>query len=88
MHSPEDATVVKSRPMIENNVNSVLLKLNSVRNFQKINDKRSFSEKIPKLVWRGQVNRTWRKEFVEKYWNHKHCNVGHVNHQTNLLPFE
>ena len=64
VHVPDAPTIVKSRPILPNNANSVLLRLNSVRNFQRTADNQRFADKKPMLVWRGQVHRPWRRDLV------------------------
>lgn len=74
---PETPTFVKSRPINNENKNSVLLKLNSVRHFLFYDDKRPFSSKKPMAVFRGMVYRPHRRDFVEKYHNSSLADVGH-----------
>ena len=52
---PEAPAIVKSRPISDNNMNSVLLKLNSIRHFLFIKDPFDFYAKKDKLVWRGNI---------------------------------
>ncbi|WP_232451442.1 hypothetical protein [Histophilus somni] len=54
-HIPEQPTLVKSRPIFvgEENANSVILKLDSVRHFYIYPDPFNFSQKLDKLIWRG-----------------------------------
>lgn len=81
--NPEEYAITKSRPISENE-RSVLFKLNKVRHFKQyaINDKKKFSEKTNKLVWRGEMNQNvWgfrryeRIKFLEKYYGHEMMDV-------------
>lgn len=79
-HIPDFPTILKSRPIGNNNANSVLLNLDKVRHFMFVNDKKSFLDKKDMLVFRGAVTQPHRKRFLEKYFDHPLCNVGQVNH--------
>ncbi len=79
---PEEPSFVKSRPVSENNQNSVLLKWNKVRHFIFVkNDLLTFSEKKSMLVGRGSVypSQPQRMRFLEMYINHPLCDVGQSN---------
>ena len=79
---PEQPTFVKSRPIADNNANSVLLKWNKLRHFMFIKKEHStFLEKKNMLVSRGKVHKTQphRIKFMEQYYNHPMCNIGRVN---------
>lgn len=79
-HIPDFPTILKSRPIGNNNANSVLLNLDKVRHFMFVNDKKPFRNKKDMLVFRGAVTQPHRKRFLEKYFDHPLCNVGQVNH--------
>jgi len=72
-------TIIKARPILGNNQNSVLFKLNKRRHFKWVNDKTSFKEKQNKLVWRGGAYWPLRKNFVTQFYHHPLCNVGQTN---------
>lgn len=74
-HIPSQASIVKSRPISDNNQNSVLLKLDSVRHFYTVNDSLKFEDKIDKMVWRGASHQKHRIEFLQKFHNHPLCDV-------------
>jgi len=78
---PNSPSIVKSRPISTLNENSILLKLNAVRHFIFVKDLKPYTKKMNKVVWRGNVWKTQpqRIAFLEKYYNHTYCNVGHVN---------
>ena len=79
---PSQPTFVKSRPILHNNANSVLLKWNKLRHFMFIKkEQKTFLEKKNMLVSRGKVHKTQahRIKFIEKYFKHPMCNIGSVN---------
>lgn len=83
-HIPENPSFVKSRPISEDNENSVLMKLNAVRHFIFVDDKKAFEEKKDMLVWRGKAYRDHRQEFLKEFHNHPLCNVGQTNTKGDL----
>ena len=48
-------SIVKSRPIMGNNENSVLLNLDKVRHFVFLRDKREFVKKENKAIFRGKI---------------------------------
>lgn len=78
---PSEPEIVKSRPIAGENAKAVLLKLNKVRHFVFVNDKRKFEAKQFKLLWRGNIftHQKNRIDLVAKFHNHPLCDVGHVN---------
>lgn len=80
-HIPNTPTIVKSRPISDDNQNSVLLKLNKIRHFIFIDDKTPFDSKSPQLVWRGNVldNQVSRQIFLQNHFNKSKYDIGHVN---------
>lgn len=76
---PDFPTIVKSRPVGDQNANSVLLNLNKIRHFIFVNDKKPFDSKKDMLVARGTVYQAHRTRFLEMYFKHPICNVGQVN---------
>ncbi len=75
-HVPEAPTFLKSRPINNQNQNSVILKLNAIRHFQFINDKLSFRDKKDMVAWRGVGYQPHRKKVIEQFYNHPLCNIG------------
>lgn len=78
---PEVPSIVKSRPINNNNSNSILLNLNKVRHFVFVNEKKTFFNKKNILIWRGNI---WKYQpqrvlFFEKHHNNPLCNIGHTN---------
>lgn len=73
---PEEPTIVKSRPIGDENRNSILLKLNKVRHFFFVDDPVPFSEKEHKIVFRGDANgKPGRIRFFEKWFGHPLCDL-------------
>ena len=78
-HVPDFQTIVKSRPIGDQNANSIILNLDKIRHFIFVNDKTQFADKKDMLVGRGAVSQPHRKRFLELYFNHPLCNIGQVN---------
>lgn len=76
---PATPTLVKSRPIRQDNQNGVLLKLNRLRHFVFVDDRRPFADKLDQVVWRGRAYQEHRKAFLRKYYAHPRCNVGHYH---------
>lgn len=75
---------VKSRPVAkEEHTRSALVKLDSVRHFSFLTDKRNYADKKPMLVFRNVVrNQPHRTRFLELYHNHPMCDAGQVNNDS------
>lgn len=80
---PDQPSIVKSRPIAEDNSNSVILNLDKLRHFNFINDTKSFETKKNMLVGRGVLRREHRIRFYEMYFNHPLCNLGQINRERN-----
>lgn len=84
-------TLVKSRPVVGDFSESVLLKLDSVRHFRFINDHIPFSEKKNMIVSRNVVRQPHRILFLKKTYGDPMCDVGQVNVDTDhpewIKPF-
>lgn len=77
---PELPSIVKSRPIAGDNENSVVLNLDKVRHFVFLDDKKKFTEKDNKLIFRGKISdKLRRREFVEMYINHPMCDLGETS---------
>lgn len=76
---PQTPSFLKSRPISNNNQNSVLLKLNKIRHFIFVNDTTPFEDKKDMLVWRGKCYREHRQKFIQQFYNNPLCNVGQTN---------
>jgi len=78
---PPSPALVKSRPIGDDNANSVLFKLDRLRHFDVnvLADTERFRDKKPAAVWRGSLNNEKRKALVARYGNHPSCDIGHVS---------
>jgi len=83
-HIPEIPSIVKSRPIADNQKNSILFKLNKVRHFTYTNDSNQFADKKNILIGRGAVTIKHKKRtsFYEMYFNHYLCDLGQINKNT------
>jgi hypothetical protein len=73
---PKQASFVKSRPISDNNHNSVLLKLDSVRHFQFLNDPFSFEAKMDKAIFRGCCHQQHRRAFLDRCFGIANTDIG------------
>jgi hypothetical protein len=78
---PPIPSIVKSRPIGNQNTNSVLLNLNKIRHFIFVKDSKCFTNKKNVLLWRGNLwdYQPQRVQFFEKHFNNPICNIGQVN---------
>ncbi|MDO4801879.1 MAG: glycosyl transferase family 90 [Prevotellaceae bacterium] len=86
---PEIPSVVKSRPILPGNDNSVILKLDSARHFVFLKDKINYHDKQNKIIFRGQAYNDHRRKFMEMYFNHPMVDAGvPEKHHYAELPIE
>lgn len=76
---PPTPAFVKSRPIMGENRNGVLLKLNKVRHFTFVNDELPFAKKKNMLVWRGKAGVVGRVEFVRQHFSNPLFDIGQTN---------
>mgnify|MGYP006146255137 CR=1 FL=1 len=88
LHINSYPTLFKARPLVVNNQNSVLFKLNKKRHFYFVNDILSFDQKLDKMVWRGGAYQENRKRFVEMFWNHPLFEIGQTNKPVQDVPWQ
>ena len=83
-HSPEIPSIVKSRPINENNQNSILMKLNKIRHFTYTKDSNKFDNKANKLIGRSAITKKHKKriDFFKMYFNNDLCDLGAINKDT------
>jgi hypothetical protein len=74
----DSAAVCKSRPICDDNQNSVLLKLDKFRHFRWPADPVRFADKKKAAVWRGSLQNPLRQTLVRAYRDHPRHNIGHV----------
>lgn len=80
---PEYPSIVKSRPLTEDNTNSVVMKLDKIRHFIFVKDKIPFSAKKDMAIFRGKVKgKDSRRQFMQMYFNHPMCDLGDVSKDT------
>lgn len=78
---PAYPAVVKSRPTGGDNRNSVLLNLDKIRHFVFLKDRKAFTEKEDKIIFRGEAHgKPNRIDFINRYVNHPMCDVGDVGY--------
>lgn len=82
-HVPEEPSIVKSRPIQGENQNSVILKLNKIRHYIFVDDKKAFESKRNILIGRAVVKLPPRIRFYEMYFNHPLCDLGQINKNKN-----
>jgi hypothetical protein len=80
---PDEPTIVKSRPIYGDNECSVILKLNKIRHYIFVEDKKTYGTKKNMLVGRSVVKLQPRISFFEMYFNHPMCDLGQINHNKN-----
>lgn len=77
-HIPNTPSIVKSRPISEENQNSVLLNLDKVRHFTWVKNDKAFYQKKNMLIGRGAIYQQHRYDFYKKYFHHPLCDLGAV----------
>lgn len=83
---PAEPAVVKSRPIMEANQNSVLLNMDKVRHFVFLKDPIPFSQKCDKVIFRGEIDgKPGRIRFMERWFGHPICDAGDVG-STSTYP--
>lgn len=78
IHIPSTPSIVKSRPISEENQNSVLLNLDKARHFVWIKNDKPFHQKKNLLIGRAAIYQKHRFDFYEKYFSHPLCDLGSV----------
>ena len=74
---PDVPSLTKSRPIEGDNANSVILKMDRIRHFIRINDKVPFSDKRDVAVFRGKVpGKEKRERFFSQYFGHPIADLG------------
>lgn len=80
---PSEPSIVKSRPITEGNENGVILKLNKIRHFIFVHDKKAFTAKKDITVFRGKIKgKEQRVRFFEMYFGHPMCDLGDTGRDT------
>lgn len=79
---PELPTLVKSRPILGPNENSILFKFNKIRHFTFTDDRKGWATKKDALIGRANVKQEHRRAFYRKYFEHPLCDLGQINKNT------
>jgi len=73
---PKVPSIVKDRPIQDDNSNAVLMKLDKFRHFNMPADTMRFADKRPAVVWRGELNNPIRTLFLKAVRDLPFCDVG------------
>lgn len=80
-HVPNMPSLVKSRPISENNANSVVMPLDVLRHFHFPPDALRWEDKRPAAVWRGMLNcQERRARLVALYRESKFHDIADIKH--------
>lgn len=79
IHVSDVPSLVKSRPILGDNTNSIVLNMEKIRHFRFLNDTKQFVNKKNILIFRGQIFQPHRFRFMEMYYDHPMCNIGQIN---------
>ncbi|MGX8695659.1 MAG: glycosyl transferase family 90 [Prevotella sp.] len=83
-------SIVKSRPIHEENSFNVMLNLEKVRHFLFVNDKKPFTEKKDMAIFRGKIGQQTgrpdhikmnRYDFAKQFFGHPMFDIGAIGHQ-------
>lgn len=62
------------------------MKLNKIRHFIFVRDKKKFTEKKDMAVFRGKVtDKEQRIKFMKMYFGHPMCDLGDISRDTSIL---
>lgn len=82
---PSVPSIVKSRPLVDDNEYSVLLNMDKVRHFIFVNDKKSFEQKKNMAVFRGKIGvpgspmfKENRYRFMKQFMGNPLCDLGEI----------
>ncbi|UVK44884.1 lipopolysaccharide biosynthesis protein [Mesorhizobium sp. AR07] len=73
---PKVPSIVKDRPIRADNGNAVIMKLDKFRHFHMPADATAFADKLPAVVWRGDLNNPIRTRFLEAVRELPFCDAG------------
>jgi len=76
---PKTPTIVKARPIDGDNANAVLLKLNRVRHFRVVEDRKRFADKLDSAVWRGKASQPHRQTLLANCHGKPGCDVARID---------
>lgn len=76
---PPFPSIVKSRPIAGDNANSVVMKLDKVRHFTYVDDRKPWADKKPMAIFRGKCGTIDRRvRFMEMYFGNPLVDAGDV----------
>ncbi|ABK89043.1 lipopolysaccharide A protein [Francisella tularensis subsp. novicida] len=84
---PQQPTFVKSRPIADDNQNSIILKLDKLRHFSLFEDNQKFEDKLNMAVFRGACHQPTRQYFIENYYNLPNTNFGDTRKESIGQPY-
>jgi hypothetical protein len=73
---PGVPSIVKDRPIVADDSNAVIMKLDKFRHFNMPVDATCFADKLPAVVWRGHLNNPLRTQFLEAVRGLSFCDAG------------
>ncbi|MBZ9675132.1 glycosyl transferase family 90 [Mesorhizobium sp. ES1-1] len=73
---PDVPSIVKNRPICADDGNAVLMKLDKFRHFHMPGDATPFADKLPAVIWRGDLNNPIRKRFLNAVRGLTFCDAG------------
>ena len=77
IHTPDVPSIVKSRPIGDDNANAVLLNLDKIRHFVFLDDRIPFTDKSDKAIFRGDVRtKSNRLAFMQRWFGSTICDAG------------
>ena len=81
IHVPAVPSIVKSRPLVDNNINSIVLKLDKNRHFLFVNDYKSWREKRDIAIFRGDLGfyKPNRDLFMKRWVGHPMVDAASTN---------
>jgi hypothetical protein len=84
---PEVPAFVKSRPILSENSNSIILKLNACRFYEFAHDRLDFKDKKPIAVFRGACHRPHRQIFIDQTYRYPNTNIGDTRSSEKSKPY-
>ena len=87
-HVPNVPTIIKSRPLVENNQNSVVLKMEKVRHFLFVDDQKPWRNKKNVAIFRGDLGarKQNRDVFMERFANGQSPMVDAASTSVRFIP--
>lgn len=83
---PEYPSFVKSRPIVGNNANAVLLKIDSIRHFYFLKDSLSWEDKHASAIWRGHAHNPNRRALIQANIENPRVDAAQTNQNYEGIP--